>query len=106
MWRRTCARSVIATAATAALFVVSTGMAFASRFESYEKADYSGAASTVAACGCNNIKYGGSYIFEYSGQTARVYKQKGCKGKAAGDLTQDNRNAKTVGGWKSIFILC
>ncbi|MGC0423633.1 MiAMP1 family antimicrobial peptide [Embleya sp. AB8] len=99
-------RPVVAAGATAALFVVGTGMAFASRFESYEKANYSGAASTVAACGCNSIEYGGSYIFEYSGQTARVYKQKGCKGRAAGDLTHNSRNPDTVGGWKSIFILC
>ncbi|MFI1586153.1 MiAMP1 family antimicrobial peptide [Embleya sp. NPDC020630] len=99
-------RTAFVAVATTALLTASTVTAFASRFESYSGRNYTGSASTTDACGCSNIPYAGSYIFEYGGQTARVYKQKNCRGVADHDLTGNERDGGTVHGWKSIFILC
>lgn len=93
--------------AAAAMVLTPQVAAFASDFIVYPGPGYSGQAIDLKACGLNNIPagYHGSYIFQYTGQTAAAYNAPNAQGVAAfrfsGDASQD-----TPFGWQSVWIQC
>ncbi len=101
-------RRLLAVGAIAAALVMgSQAAAFASDFIAYPGPGYSGKAIDLSACGLNRIPagYNGSYIFQYTGQTADAYNNPDAAGVAAfrfsGDAQQD-----TPYGWQSVWIQC
>jgi hypothetical protein len=94
-------------ALAAAMLLSSQAAAFASDFIVYPGPGYSGQALDLRACGYNRIPagYNGSYIFQYTGQTAAAYNTPDASGVASfqftGDASQD-----TPYGWQSVWIQC
>ncbi|MFD5897386.1 MULTISPECIES: MiAMP1 family antimicrobial peptide [unclassified Streptomyces] len=107
MRKRHALRTAVSATMLAGALVLGSGTAIASSFLSWSGPQNTGSAREVFACGCNEIDPGhrAAYRFTYTGQTAAMYNEEGCRGKVHTTFrgSQESRGAF---GWKSVFFHC
>ncbi|KAI3834703.1 hypothetical protein MKX03_000312 [Papaver bracteatum] len=64
-----------------------------------------GGAARYDRCGCSSFSLSGGYQFVYTGQTASMYNQAGCRGVSSFGFNANANGCHSI-GWRSIFIQC